>query len=391
MIPDFLCPINLSKMSYTDNLRYMTGKPQQAPSRMIVSELGSLSLEFTRLTQLTGDPKYYDAIQRISDVFEEYQNLTKLPGMWPVSVDAATPSFEKDTLFTLGGMSDSLYEYFPKQYLLLGGLLSQPRKLYEIFIQVAKEFIFFPIYNPQNLDLLISGDIRTRGPENRMELQPRGQHLGCFAGGMVGIAAKIFERPQDLAIAEQLTNGCVWAYDSFPHGVSPEIFYAMPCPSDGDCTWSEDAWLTALKRAYIQEPTMSDEMQIQRVQKIIRDHHLPLGFTHIQDARYILRPEAIESVYYMYRITGSKYWADVAWRMFQAVEEISRTPVAASAIWDVMEQNPRRIDSMESFWLAETLKYFYLCFEEFDVVSLDEWVLNTEAHPLRRPTVSMMG
>jgi hypothetical protein len=40
---------------------------------------------------------------------------------------------------------------------------------------------------------------------------------------------------------------------------------------------------------------------------------------------------------------------------------------------------------MESFWLAETLKYFYLLFSEFDVVNLDEWVLNTEAHPFRRP------
>ena len=42
-------------------------------------------------------------------------------------------------------------------------------------------------------------------------------------------------------------------------------------------------------------------------------------------------------------------------------------------------------DSEESFWLAETLKYFYLLFEDEDVVSLDEWVLNTEAHPFRRP------
>jgi len=35
--------------------------------------------------------------------------------------------------------------------------------------------------------------------------------------------------------------------------------------------------------------------------------------------------------------------------------------------------------------LAETLKYFYLLFSQEDVVSLDEWVLNTEAHPFRRP------
>ena len=44
-----------------------------------------------------------------------------------------------------------------------------------------------------------------------------------------------------------------------------------------------------------------------------------------------------------------------------------------------------RVDRMESFWMAETLKYFYLTFAEPDVVSLDEFVFNTEAHPFRRP------
>ena len=40
---------------------------------------------------------------------------------------------------------------------------------------------------------------------------------------------------------------------------------------------------------------------------------------------------------------------------------------------------------LQSFWFAETLKYFYLMFSSPDVVNLDEYVLNTEAHPLKRP------
>jgi mannosyl-oligosaccharide alpha-1,2-mannosidase len=40
---------------------------------------------------------------------------------------------------------------------------------------------------------------------------------------------------------------------------------------------------------------------------------------------------------------------------------------------------------MESFWLTETLKYFYLIFPEPDIVGLDEYVLNTEAHSLKHP------
>lgn len=71
--------------------------------------------------------------------------------------------------------------------------------------------------------------------------------------------------------------------------------------------------------------------------------------------------------------------------MFQAIERYTRAEFGHSAIDDVTKETPSHRDEMESFWLAETLKYFYLLFEAEDVVSLDEWVLNTEAHPFRRP------
>jgi mannosyl-oligosaccharide alpha-1,2-mannosidase len=47
-------------------------------------------------------------------------------------------------------------------------------------------------------------------------------------------------------------------------------------------------------------------------------------------------------------------------------------------------ESPLRTDSMESFWMGETLKYAYLTFSEPDLVSLDDFVFNTEAHPFRR-------
>jgi mannosyl-oligosaccharide alpha-1,2-mannosidase len=40
---------------------------------------------------------------------------------------------------------------------------------------------------------------------------------------------------------------------------------------------------------------------------------------------------------------------------------------------------------LQTFWLAETLKYFYLIFEDDHVLNLDEWVFNSEAHPFKRP------
>jgi len=61
--------------------------------------------------------------------------------------------------------------------------------------------------------------------------------------------------------------------------------------------------------------------------------------------------------------------------MFQAIEKHTRTAIAHAALDDVTVANPNKQDSMESFWMAETLKYFYLLFSTPDVISLDEYVL----------------
>lgn len=88
----------------------------------------------------------------------------------------------------------------------------------------------------------------------------------------------------------------------------------------------------------------------------------------------------------MYRITGDPSWMEKGWRMFEATIRATRTQFANSAIDDVTQAEPGLKDEMESFWLAETLKYYFLLFSEPHVISLDKWVLNTEAHPFKRPT-----
>lgn len=71
--------------------------------------------------------------------------------------------------------------------------------------------------------------------------------------------------------------------------------------------------------------------------------------------------------------------------MFTSIENHCRTPLAYGAISDVRTSSPRVLNEMESFWTGETLKYFYLLFSEPELVSLDQYVFNTEAHPLLRP------
>jgi mannosyl-oligosaccharide alpha-1,2-mannosidase len=68
--------------------------------------------------------------------------------------------------------------------------------------------------------------------------------------------------------------------------------------------------------------------------------------------------------------------------MFQAIEKHCRTDSGYSGIRDVYNNNPQKDDVQQSFFLAETLKYLYLIFSEDSLIPLDNWVLNTEAHPL---------
>jgi len=75
--------------------------------------IGSLSLEFTRLAQLTGKRKYFDGISKITNYLDFAQNHTQVPGLWPSQVDTRGPTFDGGS-FTLGAWADSLYEYLPK-------------------------------------------------------------------------------------------------------------------------------------------------------------------------------------------------------------------------------------------------------------------------------------
>jgi mannosyl-oligosaccharide alpha-1,2-mannosidase len=90
------------------------GLNQDAEPVVFLAEIGSLSLEFTRLSQLSEDPKFFDAVQRIYDVFEAQQSLTEWPGLWPLALGARDTNFTEDNSFTFGAMADSMYEYLPK-------------------------------------------------------------------------------------------------------------------------------------------------------------------------------------------------------------------------------------------------------------------------------------
>ncbi|HTO94054.1 MAG TPA: glycoside hydrolase family 47 protein [Bacteroidota bacterium] len=100
------------------------------------------------------------------------------------------------------------------------------------------------------------------------------------------------------------------------------------------------------------------------------------------DSAYELRPEIIESAYYLFRFTHDDKYRRMGEAMFDALKRYCRTPYGYAALASVLSM--KQADSMESYALAETLKYLYLLFAPAETLDFDTVTFNTEAHPLRR-------
>nr|POE85180.1 putative mannosyl-oligosaccharide alpha-1,2-mannosidase [Quercus suber] len=481
------------------------GNRQEANDGILSAELGTLSLEFTRLSQVTRDDKWYDVAARVMDVFYQQQNSTNLPGMWPLMLNGRDGDFKTGKTFTLGAMSDSLYEYLPKMYALLGGS-EMYAEMYNAAMDASTRHAMYRPMLPDNADVLFSGPVEAEAPGEIQDVFPGGQHLVCFAGGMFALGGRLLQNTSHITTGRKLTDGCIWAYEHSKIGIMPEIFSTVPCASQTRCEWDQKKWHDAILARHGDDGKHGVEWVIKDkrllpgflsnddtryhlrpdgpveaeapgeiqdvfpggqhlvcfaggmfalggrllqntshittgrkltdgciwayehskigimpeifstvpcasqtrcewdqkkwhdailarhgddgkhgVEWVIKDKRLLPGFLSNDDTRYHLRPEAIESVFILYRITGETKYLEKAWNMFQSIMKHTLTEIANAAIEDVTDPAAPKKDTMESFWTAETLKYFYLIFSEPSLISLDEYVLNTEAHPFKIP------
>ena len=103
---------------------------------------------------------------------------------------------------------------------------------------------------------------------------------------------------------------------------------------------------------------------------------------HVVARSYHLRPEIVESTYYLYYYTGDPKYRRMGEKMFGDFVKYCRTDSGYVALADVISK--QQLDEMESFVLAETFKYFYLLFASPGTLEFDKVIFNTEAHPLKQ-------
>jgi mannosidase alpha-like ER degradation enhancer 2 len=97
---------------------------------------------------------------------------------------------------------------------------------------------------------------------------------------------------------------------------------------------------------------------------------------------YPLRPEIVESTYYLYRYTKDEKYLHMGERLWRDFVKNCRTEEAYAALKSV--ETMEKTDSMQSFLFAETFKYFYLLFSPPSTLDFDRIIFNTEAHPIRK-------
>jgi len=102
----------------------------------------------------------------------------------------------------------------------------------------------------------------------------------------------------------------------------------------------------------------------------------------ITSPAYPLRPEIVESTYYLYHATHDQKYLEMGQTYLNNLVKYCRTKDAYAALADV--RTKKKTDSMESFFFAETLKYLYLLFAPESTLDFNSIIFNTEAHPLKR-------
>ncbi|XP_041354886.1 mannosyl-oligosaccharide 1,2-alpha-mannosidase IA-like [Gigantopelta aegis] len=291
----------------------------------ILSEFGSMHLEFVYLSHVTGDPVYKEKVMKIRDFIKQ---MDKPQGLYPNYLHPRTGKWGQHAV-SMGALGDSFYEYLLKGWLQSGKKDKVAREMYDHAIKGMEERVI----QTSAGGLKYFAEFKSGRIEHKMD------HLACFSGGMLALGAEgSNDKQKYLNLGAEISKTCHESYDRSATKLGPEAFRF-----DGNTE-----------------------------AKAMRQN----------EKYYILRPEVIETHFYMWRLTKDKKYRDWAWEAVQALEKNCRVAGGFTGIRDVYQTHPPQDDVQQSFFLAETLKYLYLIFSDDDLLPFDKWVFNTEAHPL---------
>ncbi|XP_074539849.1 mannosyl-oligosaccharide 1,2-alpha-mannosidase IA isoform X2 [Halichoeres trimaculatus] len=293
----------------------------------ILAEFGTLHLEFVHLSELSNNAIYKEKVMNIRKLLNK---IEKPHGLYPNFLSPVSGNWVQHHV-SIGGLGDSFYEYLIKSFLMSDKTDDDAKKMYYGALEAIEA----------NLVQKSAGGLTYLAEWRGGILDHKMGHLACFSGGMIGIGADDGapeKRQHYLDLAAEITHTCHESYTRSATKLGPEAF-----------RFDAGAEATA---------------------------------TRLSDRYYILRPEVIESYMYMWRLTHDPKYREWGWEAVEALEQHCRAESGFSGIRDVYTTTVSHDNMQQSFFLSETLKYLYLLFSDDDLLPLEDWVFNTEAHPL---------
>ncbi|XP_063632845.1 endoplasmic reticulum mannosyl-oligosaccharide 1,2-alpha-mannosidase [Cydia splendana] len=321
-----------SGIPYSDvNLGTRTAHAPEWSRYSTTAEVTTVQLEFRELSRASNNPAFEDAAAAVS---EKIHQLPKKHGLVPIFINPHTGQFLPHATITLGARGDSYYEYLLKQWLHTGKTINYLLDDYLTAIEGVREFL--ARRSTPNKYLFI-GELLA-GSE---AFNPKMDHLTCFLPGTLALGHANGLPDWHMTMAEELMTTCYLTYKAHPTFLAPEITHFNLASATSDM------------------------------------------YTKTADSHSLLRPEFIESLFYMYQITGNATYQDWGWQIYQGFEKYAKVANGYTSLANVKSEKPVQRDMMESFFLSETLKYLYLLFsDDRYLIDLSKYVLNSEAHPL---------
>ncbi|KAL3528500.1 hypothetical protein ACH5RR_007822 [Cinchona calisaya] len=302
--------------------------PQWTGGNSILADSGTEQLEFIALSQRTGNPKYQ---QKVENVILELNKIFPADGLLPIYINPERSTTSYSTI-TFGAMGDSFYEYLLKVW-IQGNKTATVKHYREMWETSMKGLLsLVKRTTPSSFTYICE--------KNGDSLTDKMDELACFAPGMLALGSSGYapdESQKFLSLAEELAWTCYNFYQSTPTKLAGENYFF----SEGQDMSVGTSW-------------------------------------------NILRPETVESLFYLWRLTGNETYREWGWNIFEAFEKNSHIESGYVGLKDV--NTGVKDNKMQSFFLAETFKYLYLLFSPSSVIPLDEWVFNTEAHPIKIKT-----
>lgn len=290
------------------------------------AETGTLLIEFGTLSKLTGKPVFYDKAKRaLVETFRRRSSIG-LVGEW---INVETGEWT-NTDSHISGAIDSYYEYLLKCYILFGD--PECKRMWEESIVAIDKYL--------KDATTLSG---TSG----------------YKGRPIDFAAPgIWYGHADMNTGKRgaTTYGALDAFFPAVLALAGDLKTAKLLQESSFAMW---------KKAGI-EP---EEYNYQK--------------SEIQSPGYPLRPEIVESTYYLYHYTKDPYYLRMGEQLWRDFVKYCRTDEGYAALKSVVTKE--KSDSMQSFLFAETFKYFYLLFAPATTLNFNQVVFNTEAHFIKRP------